>query len=88
MVLQERCERWTLSSTATDILGWSALVEPHRTTASAVARRETALASISAPELRALCAETPLLGYRLMRGIAKLLAHRPECTCVQLALVG
>ncbi len=68
-----------------DILCWSALVEPYRTTAYGTTRKATQLASISAVPLRDLCEKDPLLGYRLATQIAKLLAHRLEGARVQLA---
>jgi CRP/FNR family transcriptional regulator, cyclic AMP receptor protein len=68
-----------------DILGWSALVEPHKYTAIGTASKETVLVMIDAKELRGLCSGTPLLGYRLMSQIAKLLAHRLEGARIQLA---
>ncbi len=70
-----------------DLLGWSALVEPHKYTANAIARKETHLVAINGEKLRALCAADPQLGYRLLTQIAKLLAHRLEGARVQLATV-
>lgn len=70
-----------------DLLGWSALVEPYKYTAHAIARKETQLVAINGEKLRALCAADPHLGYRLLTQIAKLLAHRLEGARVQLATV-
>jgi len=64
---------------------WSALVEPYRTTALGTTTKETHLARIDAVKLRLFCEEEPILGYRLMTQIAKLLAHRLEGARVQLA---
>jgi CRP-like cAMP-binding protein len=68
-----------------DLLVWSALVEPYRTTAYGTTTKETHLIAIQADKLRQLCEENPILGYRLMTQVAKLLAHRLENARVQLA---
>jgi len=68
-----------------DILGWSAMVEPHRMTTSAICRKPTRLIRIDAPRLRQLCTQDPSLGYRLMSQIAVCLADRLEAARVQLA---
>lgn len=68
-----------------DLLCWSALVEPYKTTANGIARKETHLVAISGDRLRALCVADPALGYRLLTQIARLLAHRLEGARVQLA---
>ncbi|NLF08468.1 MAG: cyclic nucleotide-binding domain-containing protein, partial [Pirellulaceae bacterium] len=70
-----------------DLLMWSALVEPYKATAQATTTKETHLAKIKADKLRALCEEDPMLGYRLMTQVAKMLANRLEGARVQLAVV-
>jgi CRP-like cAMP-binding protein len=70
-----------------DILGWSALVEPYKYTAVGTTSKDTQLVSIRAKHLRELCDKDPLLGYRLARQIAKLLAHRLEGARIQLAAI-
>ena len=75
------------SLVAGDLLGWSALVEPYRYTAIATAVQNLELASIDAAKLRELCERDPLLGFRLMTQVAKLLAHRLEGARVQLAAI-
>jgi CRP-like cAMP-binding protein len=72
---------------AGDIVGWSALVPPHKLTASATTCKETKLIKVEAKRLRELCEEDPLLGYRLMTQVAKLLADRLDGARVQLAVV-
>lgn len=72
---------------AGDILGWSALVAPYKMTAIATARRDTRLIKVDAKQLRELCQRDPLLGYRLMSQVARLLAHRLEGARLQLATV-
>jgi CRP-like cAMP-binding protein len=70
-----------------DLLMWSALVEPYRATALGTTTKETHLARIDAAKLRLLCEQEPILGYRLMTQVARLLAHRLEGVQVQLAVV-
>jgi CRP/FNR family transcriptional regulator, cyclic AMP receptor protein len=70
---------------AGDILGWSALVEPHKMTGIATTCKPTRLIRIQARPLRDLCERDPLLGYRLTTQVARLLADRLEATRAQLA---
>ena len=70
-----------------DLLMWSALVEPYKATALGTTTKETQLVRIDAAKLRQLCEQEPILGYRLMTQVAKLLAHRLEGARVQLAVV-
>jgi CRP/FNR family transcriptional regulator, cyclic AMP receptor protein len=70
-----------------DLLCWSALVEPYKATAIGVTTKKTDLVRIGAANLRKLCDEDPMLGYRLSNQVAKLLAHRLEGARIQLAAV-
>ena len=70
-----------------DLLVWSSLIEPYKTTAIGTTTKDCDLLCIDAPRLRALCEKDPLLGYRLSNQVAKLLAHRLEGARVQLAAV-
>ena len=70
-----------------DLLMWSALVEPYKATAIGTTIKPTQLARIDATKLRVLCEEKPILGYRLMTQVTRLLAHRLEDARVQLAVV-
>jgi CRP/FNR family transcriptional regulator, cyclic AMP receptor protein len=70
-----------------DLLVWSAMVEPYKTTAVGTTTKDTHLAKLSAPRLRELCDRDPQLGYRLTIQIAKLLANRLESARIQLAAV-
>ncbi len=70
-----------------DILIWSALLEPYTTTAIGTTTEETRILAIAAAPLRELCDRNPLLGYRVMTQVAKLLAHRLENARIQLAAV-
>jgi CRP-like cAMP-binding protein len=71
-----------------DILSWSALIEPHRLRATAIAKEESSLISIDATKLRALCDSDHLLGYRLMQQIANALSHRLGGAVTQIAASG
>ena len=70
-----------------DLLGWSALVEPYKMTGSAIACTDVRLIRIAAAPLRKLCENNPLLGYRLMSQVARMLADRLEGARAQLAAV-
>ena len=71
-----------------DLLIWSALVAPYRTTAMGTATKQTHLVRIRAAKLREYCDGDPLLGYRLMTHVTKLLANRLEGARIQLAAAG
>jgi CRP-like cAMP-binding protein len=68
-----------------DLLVWSAMVEPYRTTGIGTTAKETQLLAIPAAPLRELCESDPELGARLMNQVVKLLAHRLVGARVQLA---
>ena len=70
-----------------DLLGWSALVEPYKMTGAATACTDVRLIRVAAAPLRKLCESDPLLGYRLMTQVARMLADRLESARVQLAAV-
>jgi CRP/FNR family transcriptional regulator, cyclic AMP receptor protein len=70
-----------------DLLGWSALVPPHKTTGVATASSDTRLVRIEAQPLRDLCEQDPRLGYRLMTQACRLLGDRLDATRLQLVTV-
>ena len=70
-----------------DLLVWSALIPPHRTTGSAIATKESHLVSLEAVRVRAVCEQDPRLGGRLMNQVVKLLSSRLDGVQVQLAVV-
>ncbi|MBN2296511.1 MAG: cyclic nucleotide-binding domain-containing protein [Pirellulales bacterium] len=69
-----------------DLLVWSALIPPHRTTGSAIATKDTHLVSLEAVRVRAVCEQDPRVGSRLMREVVKLLSNRLDGVQVQLAV--
>jgi CRP/FNR family transcriptional regulator, cyclic AMP receptor protein len=71
-----------------DLLGWSAMVEPYKYTAIGTTTKPSELAMIDGGKLRQICDRDPLLGYRLVMEVAKLLGARLEGARVQLAAVG
>jgi CRP-like cAMP-binding protein len=73
--------------TSGDLLVWSALVEPYRTTAMGTATKDCQLICINGEKLREFCEKDPLVGYRLTTQVAKMLANRLEGARVQLAAV-
>ena len=68
-----------------ELMGWSALIEPHENTATGVARDEGSLVCIEAAGIRRLCEQDPVLGYRLLKQVATVLASRLQGARVQLA---
>lgn len=70
-----------------ELVMWSSLVAPYRSTATGTTRKETKLIAIQADKLRELCEKEHDLGYRLLICITKLLATRLEGARVQLATI-
>jgi CRP/FNR family cyclic AMP-dependent transcriptional regulator len=68
-----------------ELLSWSTLVPPHRTTATAVTRGPARLLAIDGERLRELCAENDVLRAQLMTQITHTLSSRLEGARVQLA---
>jgi CRP-like cAMP-binding protein len=80
-------QRTVDTAVAGELIMWSALVEPYRSTAIGTARQDTKLVAIQGDKLRQLCEQDHDLGYRLAIGLTKLLATRLEGARVQLATV-
>ncbi len=59
-----------------EILGWSALVAPYRSTADAVASEDCRLLVIDAPELRAALRDDPAGAAELLPIVLEAVAHR------------
>lgn len=68
-----------------DILCWSALLSPHRLTASAVAAEDGEVVAIDGQRLRELCDREAPLGYQIMEEVAKALRDRLSGLRVQIA---
>ena len=61
---------------AGELMCWSAVVDPHRCTATGVTRVETSVIAIDGPRFRGLCEADPFLGYRVMTQVARVLSNR------------
>jgi len=70
---------------AGDTLSWSALIEPHVLSGSAVARKDGTLVQVEARALRRICEEQPAVGVQVMAEVAKVIRSRLIATRVQLA---
>jgi CRP-like cAMP-binding protein len=68
-----------------DPMAWSALLDPHRLTASGVASKDGILIEIEAVGLRGLCEENKEFGYLMMKEVAKTLRSRLSAMRVQSA---
>jgi len=68
-----------------DILLWSSVIEPYRTTAVAVARQNTRVLAINAATLRELRTKDDKLERSLMNQIALVISQRLQGARVQLA---
>jgi CRP-like cAMP-binding protein len=80
-------QRTVDTAVAGELIMWSALVEPYRSTAVGTTRKDTKLVAISAEKLRQLCERDYNLGYRMVLSLVKMLATRLEGARVQLATV-
>jgi CRP-like cAMP-binding protein len=73
------------SAVTGDVIAWSAMLAPHRLTASTVGSRDGELIEIDGQKLKAMCDKDASLGYQLMTEIAKGLRERLTGLRVQLA---
>ncbi len=67
------------------LLCWSSIVEPHRTTATAVARVDSYLLCIHGRRIRDLCRNDTALGYGLMVHVARTVGRRLQASRAQVA---
>jgi CRP/FNR family transcriptional regulator, cyclic AMP receptor protein len=63
-----------------DVLGWSWLFPPYRWHFDARAQRDTDAIFIYAPRLRERIESDPVLGYEVMKRVAKVVVHRLHAT--------
>lgn len=71
-----------------ELLGWSAIMEPHTISATVQARGNGRYLAIQADGLRKLCEKDHTLGYRLMTWVAREIRSRLVGISVQLATSG
>lgn len=62
--------------TVGQVLGWSALIPPHRFTLKATAPLETELLAFPREPLLAFLGANPRVGYQVMRSVGVVLGHR------------
>lgn len=67
-----------------EVLGWSALIPPHRWLYDARAVEPASVVSLDAACLRAKCDADPRLGYGFIQRVALVMAHRLQATRVRL----
>ena len=65
------------------LFGWSALVPPHRYTASAKCLEQSQILAFEGAKLREFCYLKPDIGIRIMEGLARLIALRLQSTNLQ-----
>jgi CRP/FNR family transcriptional regulator, cyclic AMP receptor protein len=70
-----------------ELLMWSALVEPYKSTAVVTARQNSRLIAVDADELRAYCATDYKVANEVLHHLAKMLATRLEGARIQLATI-
>ncbi len=61
-----------------ELLGWSALIKPHKYTSGGIAKRKSKLIEIEAVALRQLLDDNPEYGYQVMKGIGEVINERLE----------
>lgn len=70
---------------AGDAFGWSALLEPHRLTATSMGGKPGEYIRVEGEGLRRICDENPACGYRVAMELGKLLRDRLSALRTQLA---
>lgn len=75
------------SAISGDVIAWSAVLPPHKLTASAIGSKPGELIEIEGQGLREVCDADVSLGYQLMTEIAKGLRDRLTGVRVQIAAV-
>ncbi|MFC2002827.1 Crp/Fnr family transcriptional regulator [Chloroflexota bacterium] len=67
-----------------EVLGWSAMIAPHLSTATIKALEKTKVLVFNGQELRDLCLTYPEIGCRVSRGVARVIATRLRHAYTQL----
>jgi CRP/FNR family transcriptional regulator, cyclic AMP receptor protein len=71
-----------------ELLMWSALVEPYRSTAVVTARQDCKLIAVDAERIRSYCDQDPEVTHDMLLHLTQLLSTRLEGARVQLATLG
>ena len=77
-------QRQVQSASTCDVIGWSAMIEPHTCTATAKAIEKTTVLAFNGEGLHNLCLTAPEIGCRISRGIARVVATRLRHAYTQL----
>lgn len=77
-------QRQVQAVTDYEAFGWSAMLEPYICTATVKALEKTRVLSFNGQELSAMCSTRPDLGYKVAKGIARVIALRLRQAYIQL----
>ncbi len=72
------------SASSFEVVGWSAMLPPYRSTTTAKAIETTKVLTFKGKELTNLCESHPLIGCRVHRGLASVIAIRLHNAFTQL----
>ncbi|MFC1910646.1 Crp/Fnr family transcriptional regulator [Chloroflexota bacterium] len=77
-------QRQVQSASVYEVVGWSAVLEPHIATATVKALEKTTALSFKGEDLADLCFVKPEIGCRVSRGLARVIAKRLRQAYIQL----
>ncbi len=77
-------QRQLQSASNFEVVGWSALLPPYRSSATVNAIETTKVLALNGKELLNLCDEYPEIGYKVNKGLASLIAVRLHHAFTQL----
>lgn len=77
-------QRQVQSASDYEIVGWSAVIDPHIATATVKALEKTTVLAFKGEDLADLCFTKPEIGCRVSRGLARVIAKRLRQAYVQL----
>jgi CRP-like cAMP-binding protein len=77
-------QRQVQAVTDYEVFGWSAMLEPYVCTATVKALEKTQALSFHGLELSALCTTKPSIGWKIFKGIARVIALRLRQAYIQL----
>ncbi len=77
-------ERLIQSASSYEMVGWGAMLPPYRCTVTAKAIETTRTLTFSGQELVGLCEQDPVIGYKVYRGVASVMATRLRNAYTQL----
>ncbi len=77
-------QRQVQAVTDDEVFGWSAMLEPFICTATVKALKNTRVLTLNGQELSALCTTKPSIGWKVSKGIARVVASRLRQAYTQL----